>query len=50
VIEVLADAMVERGIPEHIRADNGPEFVARDLRKWLAATRAKTLYIDPGTP
>jgi putative transposase len=33
VIEVLADAMVERGIPEHIRSDNGPEFVAQNLRK-----------------
>jgi putative transposase len=32
-IEVLADAMIQRGIPEHIRSDNGPEFVARDLRK-----------------
>jgi putative transposase len=50
VIEVLADAMVERGIPEHIRSDNGPEFVAQNLRKWLARTGAKTLYIEPGTP
>ena len=32
------------------RSDNGPEFVARDLRKWLAATGAKTLYIEPGSP
>jgi len=50
VIEVLADAMVERGIPEHIRSDNGPEFVAQNLRKWLAATGAKTLCIEPGSP
>jgi putative transposase len=50
VIEVLADAMIERGIPEHIRSDNGPEFVAQNLRKWLAATGAKTLYIEPGSP
>ena len=50
VIEALADVMVAKGIPEHIRSDNGPEFVARDLRKWLAETGAKTLYIEPGSP
>ena len=50
VIEVLADAMIEHGIPEYIRSDNGPEFVAKDLREWLAATGAKTLYIEPGSP
>jgi putative transposase len=50
VIEVLADAMIERGIPEHIRSDNGPEFVAQTLRKWFAATGAKTPYIEPGYP
>ena len=37
-------------MPEHIRSDNGPEFVAKDLRKWLAETGAKTLYIEPGCP
>ena len=50
VIEVLADVMVMKGVPEHIRSDNGPEFVARDLRNWLADTGAKTLYIEPGSP
>ena len=50
VIEALADVMVMKGVPEHIRSDNGPEFVARDLRKWLADTGAKTLYIEPGSP
>ena len=34
----------------NIRSDNGPEFVAKDLRKWLANTGAKTLYIEPGSP
>ena len=34
--------MVLKGVPEHLRSDNGPEFVARDLRKWLAGTGAKT--------
>ena len=50
VIEALADVMVVKGVPEHIRSDNGPEFVAKDLRKWLADTGAKTLYIEPGSP
>ena len=50
VIEALADVMVMKGVPEHIRSDNGPEFVARELRKWLADTGAKTLYIEPGSP
>src|SRR6201987_5070299 len=50
VIEYLADVMVVKGVPEHIRSDNGPEFVAKDLRKWLADTGAKTLYIEPGSP
>ena len=50
VIEALADVMVMKGVSEHLRSDNGPEFVARDLRRWLADTGAKTLYIEPGSP
>jgi putative transposase len=53
VIEVLAEAMIDHGIPEYIRSDNGPngpEFVAKELRKWLAATGSKTLCIEPGPP
>lgn len=50
VIEALADVMVARGVPEHLRSDNGPEFVAKDLRQWLINTGAKTLYIEPGSP
>jgi putative transposase len=50
VIEALADVMVMKGVPEHLRSDNGQEFVARDLRKWLQSTGAKTLYIEPGSP
>ena len=50
LIELLADAMIEYGIPEYIRSDNGPEFVAKELRKWLARTGAATLYIEPGFP
>ena len=50
VIEVLADVMVTKGVPKHLRSDNGPEFVARDLRKWLSGIGAKTAYIEPGSP
>jgi transposase InsO family protein len=50
VIGALADVMVRKGVPEYLRSDNGPEFVAKDLRRWLADTGAKTLYIEPGSP
>jgi transposase InsO family protein len=50
VIEVLADVMLVRGIPEHIRSDNGPEFIAKALRKWLGKVGTGTLYIEPGSP
>jgi transposase InsO family protein len=50
VIEALADVMLYRGIPENIRSDNGPEFVAEELRKWLAKVDTGALYIEPGSP
>lgn len=50
VIETLADVMLMRGVPEHIRSDNGPEFTAKALRAWLAKVGARTLYIEPGSP
>src|SRR5271156_3013591 len=50
VIEALADVMLYRGIPGNIRSDNGPEFVAEELRKWLAKVGTGTLYIEPGSP
>ena len=50
VIEALADVMLLKGVPEHIRSDNGPEFVAKDLRQWLAKVGTGTLYIEPGSP
>ena len=50
VIETLAEVMLWRGIPEHIRSDNGPEFVAKELRKWLGHVGTGTLYIEPGSP
>ena len=50
VTRVLDQIIRERGLPRAIRCDNGPEFAAKDLRKWLAATGSKTLYIEPGSP
>jgi putative transposase len=50
VIDTLADVMLVRGIPEHIRSDNGPEFIAEELRKWLGKLGTRTLYIEPGSP
>ncbi len=50
VIETLADVMLVRGIPEYLRSDNGPEFGARELRKWLGSLGTGTLYIEPGSP
>ena len=50
VIEVLAELMVFRGVPDHIRSDNGPEFTARAVREWLGRVGARTLYIEPGSP
>ena len=50
VIETMADAMLERGVPEHIRSDNGAEMTAKIVRSWLAKLGTKTLYIEPGSP
>jgi putative transposase len=50
VLETMADVMLVRGIPEHIRSDNGPEMTAKIVRQWLASVGAKTLYIAPGSP
>jgi len=50
VIDVLSDLFILRGIPTHIRSDNGPEFIAKALREWIAAVGAKTAYIMPGSP
>ena len=50
VIDLLSDLFVLRGVPGHIRSDNGPEFVAAAVRAWVAAVGAKTAYIEPGSP
>jgi len=50
VIEQLANAMIENGISEYIRSDNGPEFIAKELHNWLSGIGVKTAYIEPGSP
>jgi putative transposase len=50
VVKVLATLFEERGEPALIRSDNGPEFVARAVRRWLEVCGVKTLYIEPGSP
>ncbi len=50
VLAVLADLFVRHGPPEHIRSDNGPEFVARAVRGWLGRVGVRTLFIEPGSP
>jgi transposase InsO family protein len=49
VIEQLANAIIDNGIPEYIRSDNGPEFIAKDLRSLLSGIGVKTAYIEPGS-
>ena len=50
VIDQLFNLFVLRGVPEHIRSDNGPEFTAKAVRKWLGRLGVKTLFIEPGSP
>jgi transposase InsO family protein len=50
VIERLAELFITRGIPEHIRSDNGPEFTAKAVRRWLQRLGVQTLFIEPGSP
>lgn len=49
-METLAEVMLRRGIPEDIRSDNGPEFVAKEPRKWLGNLWTGTLHFEPGNP
>ncbi len=50
VIQTLAYLFAERGVPEYLRSDNGPEFIAEAVKEWLASSGVKTLYIEPGSP
>ena len=50
VLERLGRLFVRRGVPEHLRSDNGPEFTAKAVRKWLGRVGVRTLFIEPGSP
>ena len=50
VLEVLVDLFVRHGPPQHLRSDNGPEFTAQLVRRWLARLGVQMLYIEPGSP
>lgn len=50
VRRVLEGLIAERGAPAHLRSDNGPEFIAKELQAWLAGQAMATLYIKPGSP
>ena len=50
VKQVLVRLFAERGVPEYLRSDRGPEFLATELMEWLIAQGVKTHHIDPGSP
>lgn len=50
VLETLADQLILRGPPAYVRSDNGPEFIAKALREWIAVVGTQTAYIEPGSP
>ena len=50
VMACLSNLFVQRGGPDRIRSDNGPEFVAKTVRGWLNRLNVKPLYVEPGSP
>jgi len=50
VIDSLRTLFAERGAPEYLRSDNGPEFIAQRVKDWLTERGCRTLYIEPGSP
>lgn len=50
VITVVEAALARYGVPEHLRSDNGPEFIAYAIQDWLREKNVKTIYITPGSP
>lgn len=50
VIDTLAELFAMRGVPQCIRSDNGPEFIAGAIRRWLRQVDVEALYIEPGSP
>ncbi len=50
VLETMAKVMMLRGVPEHVRSDNGTEMTSKTVGNWLAKVGARTLYIEPASP
>jgi len=50
VIAELGCLIVEHGVAGHIRSDNGPEFIAAEIQRWMSANSIGTIYIEPGSP
>ncbi len=50
VIDTLAELFAMHGVPKCVRSDNGPEFIAHAIRRWLKQVDVETLYIEPGSP
>jgi len=50
VLHWLQKAVAEHGAPEYLRSDNGSEFIAKIVQRWLKENRIKTIYIEPGSP
>ncbi len=50
VLDQLYELFLYRGIPEHMRSDNAPEFTAKAVGEWLTKLGVRTLYIEPGSP
>ncbi|MEP9374957.1 IS3 family transposase [Mesorhizobium sp. KR1-2] len=50
VVDTLSDLFILRGVPGHVRSDNGPEFIAKAVREWIVAVGAQTAFIEPGSP
>ena len=50
VVDLLSDLFILRGVPGHVRSDNGAEFIAKVVREWIDAVGAKAAYIEPGSP
>lgn len=50
VLDCLTEMFIRHGAPEYIRSDNGSEFTAKMVRRWLSNLGVQTLYIEPGSP
>jgi putative transposase len=50
VVDILDWLVMCHGMPQHIRSDNGPEFVANTLKDWITSKGSQTIYIEPGHP